>query len=101
MFFLQITTLTIRKLTAKRNTLFVTNTQYKTPNSPSRSLRSVHQSSIMPERKGVKHSARAASIDSELEGLLHDDPLDVVRILSQNIRFVERSHENPTANQGI
>ena len=101
MFFLQITTLTIRKLTAKHNTLFVTNTQYKTPNSPSRSLRSVHQSSIMPERKGVKHSARAASVDSELEGLLHDDPLDVLRILSQNIRFVERSHENPTTNQGI
>ena len=55
----------------------------------------------MPERKGVKHSARAASIDSEPEGRLHDDPLDVVRILSQNIRFVERSHENPTANQVI
>ena len=55
----------------------------------------------MPDKKGVKRPARTASINNESEGLLHDDPLDVVRIPSQNIQFVERSNENPTANQVI
>ena len=50
----------------------------------------------MPGRKGVKHSVKTANIDIELEDLLDDDPIDVVRIPSQNIRFVESSKENPT-----
>ena len=50
----------------------------------------------MPGRKGVKRSLRTANIDTEPEDLLHDDPIDIVRISSQNMRFVERSNENPT-----
>ena len=50
----------------------------------------------MPERKGVKRSLRTANIDTEPEDLLHDDPIDIVWTSSQNIRFVERSNENPT-----
>ena len=50
----------------------------------------------MPGRKGVKRSVRTANINIEPEDLLHDDPIDIVRIPSQNIRFVERSNENPT-----
>ena len=50
----------------------------------------------MPGRKGVKRSVRTANIDTEPEDLLHDDPIEIVRIPSQNIRFVERSNENPT-----
>ena len=50
----------------------------------------------MPGRKGVKRSVRTANINIEPEDLLHDDPIDIVRIPSQNIRFAERSNENPT-----
>ena len=50
----------------------------------------------MPGRKGVKRSVRTANINIEPEDLLHDDPIDIVRIPSQNVRFVERSNENPT-----
>ena len=50
----------------------------------------------MPGRKGVKLSVRTANIDTKPEDLLHDDPIEIVRIPSQNIRFVERSNENPT-----
>ena len=50
----------------------------------------------MPERKGVQRSVRTANINTEPEDLLHDDPIDIVRIPSQNVRFVERSNENPT-----
>ena len=50
----------------------------------------------MPGRKGIKRSVRAPNIDIEPEDLLHDDPIDTVRIPSQNIRFVERNNENPT-----
>ena len=50
----------------------------------------------MPGRKGIKRSVRARNIDIEPEDLLHDDPIDTVRIPSQNIRFVERNNENPT-----
>ena len=49
----------------------------------------------MPGRKGVKRSVRTAKIDNEPEDLLHDDPIDIVRIPSQNMRFAE-SNENPT-----
>ena len=31
-------------------------------------------------RKGVKRSVRTANIDAEPEDLLHDDPIDIVRI---------------------
>ena len=41
-------------------------------------------------------AVRAASINRELEGLHHDDPIDIVRIPSQNIRNVERSNEHTT-----
>ena len=50
----------------------------------------------MPGRKGVKRSVKTANIDIEPEDLLDDDPIDIVRIPSQNIRFVESSNENPT-----
>ena len=50
----------------------------------------------MSGRKGVKRSIRTANIDIEPEDLLDDDPIDIVRIPSQNIRFVESSNENPT-----
>ena len=50
----------------------------------------------MPGRKGVKSSVRTADIDIEPEDLLDDDPIGIVRIPSQNIRFVESSNENPT-----
>ena len=50
----------------------------------------------MPERKGVKRSVKTANIDIEPEDLLDDDPIDIARIPSQNIRFVESSKENPT-----
>ena len=50
----------------------------------------------MPGRKGVKRSVRTANINIKPEDLLHDDPLDIVRITSQNIRFVEGSNKNPT-----
>ena len=50
----------------------------------------------MPGRKGVKRSVKTANIDIEPEDLLDDDPIDIVRIPSQNIRFVESSKENPT-----
>ena len=49
----------------------------------------------MPGRKGVKRSVKTANIDSDPEDLLHYDLIDIVRIPSQNIRFVERSNENP------
>ena len=49
----------------------------------------------MPGRKGIKRSVRAPNIDID-DYLLHDDPIDTVRIPSQNIRFVERNNENPT-----
>ena len=51
----------------------------------------------MPGRKGVKRSVKTANIDIEPEDLLDDDPIDIVRIPSQNIRFVESSKENPTS----
>ena len=50
----------------------------------------------MPGRKGVRRSVRTANIDTEPEDLLHDDPMDILRIPSQHKRFVERSNENPT-----
>ena len=50
----------------------------------------------MPGRKGVKRSVRTANIDIEPEDLLHDDPIDIVKIPSQNIRFAERRNENST-----
>ena len=50
----------------------------------------------MPGRKGVKRSVRTANIDIEPEDLLHDDPIDIVKIPSQNLRFVERRNENST-----
>ena len=50
------------------------------------------------ERRGSQRTARAANIDSELERLLHDDPIDIMRI--PNIRFVERSNENFTTESG-
>ena len=50
----------------------------------------------MPGRKGVKRSVKTANIDIEPEDLVDDDPIDIVRIPSQNIRFVESSKENPT-----
>ena len=50
----------------------------------------------MPGRKGVKCSVRTANIDIEPEDLLHDDPIDIVKIPSQNIRFAERRNENST-----
>ena len=50
----------------------------------------------MPGRKGVRRSVRTANIDTEPEDLLHDDPMDIVRIPSQHKRFVERSNKNPT-----
>ena len=53
----------------------------------------------MPGRKGVKRSVRTAKIDIEPEDLLHDNPIDIVRIPSQNIQFFE-SNENPTTESG-
>ena len=50
----------------------------------------------MSGRKGVKCSVKVANIDIEPEDLHHSDPIDIVRIPSQNIRFAERSNENPT-----
>ena len=50
----------------------------------------------MSGRKRVNRSARAASIDSEPEGLIHDVPIGIVRMPSQNLRFAERSNENST-----
>ena len=50
----------------------------------------------MPGRKGVKRSVRTANIDIEPEDLLDDDPIDIARIPSQNMRFVESSKENLT-----
>ena len=55
-----------------------------------------HLTPIMPGRKGVKRSVRTANIDIEPEDLLHDDPIDIVKIPSQNIRFAERRNENST-----
>ena len=49
-------------------------------------------------RKGIKRSARTANIESEPDGLLHDDPIDIMRIPSQIIWFVGRSHQNPTTD---
>ena len=57
----------------------------------------VHLTSIMHGRKGVKRSVRTANIDIEPEDLLDDNPIDIVRIPSQNIRFIQRSTENPTS----
>ena len=50
----------------------------------------------MPGRKGVKRSVRAANIDIEPEDLVHDDPIDIVKIPSQNLWFVERRNEYST-----
>ena len=50
----------------------------------------------MPGRKGVKHSVKTANIDIEPEDLLHDDPIDIVKIPSQSVRFVERRRKNST-----
>ena len=44
----------------------------------------------------MKHSARAANIESEPQCQLHDDSIDIVWIPSQNMQFFERSNENPT-----
>ena len=50
----------------------------------------------MPGRKGVKRPVKTANTDIEPEDLLDDDPIDIVGIPSQNIRFFESSKENPT-----
>ena len=50
----------------------------------------------MPGRNGVKRSVRTANIDIEPEDPLDDAPIDIARIPSQNIRFVESSKENLT-----
>ena len=50
----------------------------------------------MPGRKGVKRSVKTANIDIWPEGQLHDEPIDNVKILNQNFRFVERRSENST-----
>ena len=39
----------------------------------------------MPWRKRVRRSAKATCINSEPEGLLHDDPIGIAKISSQNI----------------
>ena len=39
----------------------------------------------MPGRKRVKRSVRTANIDIEPEDLLHDDPVGIVKIPSQDI----------------
>ena len=49
----------------------------------------------MPWRKKVRRSAKATCINSEPEGLLHDDPIGIAKISSQNIWIMERSNENP------
>ena len=50
----------------------------------------------MRGRKGVKRSVRTANIDIEPEDLLHDDLIDIVKIPSQNLWFVERRNEYST-----
>ena len=45
----------------------------------------------MPGRKGIKRSARTANIESEPDGLLHDDPIDIMRIPSQIIWLSEEA----------
>ena len=50
----------------------------------------------MRGRKGVKRSVRTANIDIEPEDLLHDDPIDIVKLPSQNLWFVERRNEYST-----
>ena len=50
----------------------------------------------MPGRKGVKRFVKTANIDIEAEDLLHNDPIGIVKIPSQNLRFVERRNENST-----
>ena len=48
------------------------------------------------KRKKVKRSARTANIGIEPEDLLYDNPIDIVRIPSQNTSFVEKSNRHPT-----
>ena len=50
----------------------------------------------MSGRKVVKRSLKTANIDTEPEDLLHDHPIDIVKIPSQNLRFTERRNENST-----
>ena len=52
--------------------------------------------SIIPGRKGAKRSVQTANIDIEPEDLLHDDPIDITKMASQNLRFVERRNKNST-----
>ena len=52
--------------------------------------------SIIPGRKGVKRSVQTANIDIEPEDLLHDDPIDITKMTTQNLRFVERRNKNST-----
>ena len=49
--------------------------------------------SILPGRQRVKRSARTANINSEPEGLLHDDTIDIVRYQT---KIYKRSNKNPT-----
>ena len=58
----------------------------------------VHLTSITLGRKGIKRSARNANIDSEPDDLLHDDPIDIMRIPNQIMWFVKRSNQNPTTD---
>lgn len=78
--------LSIRKLPTKHDTL-LSQTRSIKPKIPhslttNRSVCSLHLTSIMPQRKGVKSSARATITNSEQEGLPDNDPIDIVRIPS-------------------
>ena len=58
----------------------------------------VHLTSVIVGGKRIKRSARTTNIDSEPDDLLHDDRIDIMRIPSQIIWFVGRSHQNPTTD---
>lgn len=58
----------------------------------------VHLTSITLGRKEIKGSARTANIDSEPDDLLHDDPIDIMKIPSQIMWFAKRSNQNPTTD---
>ena len=53
----------------------------------------------MPGRKGIKRSVRARNIDIEPEDLLHDDPIDTVRIPAKTYGLLKETTKILPQNQ--
>ena len=102
-FFKLLLILTNHKLVTKRDTFFISNTEYKILKFlfiHHKSISSfVHLTSIMPGIKEVKDSTKTASSDSKLD--LHDDPIYIVRTLNKTYDSFKERMEILPQNQVI